>query len=72
MGRVRLSVTVREELLELLEEDRGLVPLSRYVDTLLGITYGLDSPDVLDNLPIFMRECLEAFEELKDTSSNRN
>lgn len=71
MGRIRLSITVREELLQMLEEDRGLVSMSRYVDTLLGITYGLDSPEVLDNLPVFMRECLEALEELKRTSSNR-
>jgi len=42
-----------------LEDDRGLIPMSRYVDTLLGITYGLDSPEVLPDLPPFMAECLE-------------
>ena len=67
MGRVRMSVTVREEILKKLEEDRGLVPLSRYVDTLLGITYGLDPPEVLDKLPVFMNECLEALEHTRRT-----
>ena len=71
MGRIRLSVTVREEILKKLEEDRGLVPLSRYVDTLLGIAYGLDPPGVLDPLPQFLGECAEALEESRKMSSNR-
>lgn len=54
-------MTVREEIVNRLERDRGLVSLSRYVDTILGIFYGLDDPDVLPSRPPLLTE----FAELK-------
>lgn len=33
--------------------------MSRFVDAVLGIVYGLDPPEVLDTLPGFLKECIE-------------
>ncbi len=60
MTRVRLSVSIREEIMDRLERDRGLIPLSRYVDTLLGIVYGLDPIEILPSRPPMLEELFDA------------
>jgi len=65
MSRIKLSITVREEIIERLERDRGLIPLSRYVDTLLGIVYGLDPPEILPVMPPYMEWCLRELGKMK-------
>ena len=59
MSRVSLHVSVREEIRDKLEVDRGLISLSRYVDTLLGIIYGMDDPNILPARPPGLQELVE-------------
>lgn len=59
MSRVSVSVSLRGEIIELIDRDRGLVAFSRYIDTIIGVSYGLDSPETLPSIPPFLAECIE-------------
>lgn len=51
MQRPRVTVTLDERVLDKINEARGRMPLSTYLNHVLGVIYGVYSPDTLKETP---------------------